>query len=246
MSLYLSLNTLIDEETNKILFQATSGSCANGLSIMTIFRHFFGRVYILENEEAKRVKVGMTINRVEERLEDVNNMWLDIKGTCQICGGRRLINHKGFIPKHVVSGIHCPGSYSRPFEKDSSLAISYLIELKKNHGVLKAGDKVSNSKRINGLEERIERFQGLDKRLGKWKINTVYQTNSAEDVELRSHQILSNYLDKNVPFGEVFSCSVAEAINAVELVLDQLNLLESAKKEVLSTEAGMARNFNYS
>ncbi|MBN9289519.1 MAG: hypothetical protein BGO43_09120 [Gammaproteobacteria bacterium 39-13] len=201
---------------------------------MTDFKHLFGRVYILENEEAKRVKVGMTINCVEKRLEDVNNMWLGIKGTCQICGGRRLVNHEGFIPKHVVSCFRCPGSNSLPFEKDSSLAISYLIELKKNHGVLK-GSQNSNSKRINGLEERIRRFQALDKLLGKWKVNTVYQTNSAEDVELRSHEILSDYLCKDVPFGEVFICSVAEATNAVELVLNQLDLLQSAKKEVLNT-----------
>ena len=202
---------------------------------MTDFRHLYGRVYILENEEAKRVKVGMTINSVEKRLEDVNNMWLGIKGACQICGGRRLVNHKGFIPNHVVSGVHCPGSNSLPFEKDSSLAIPYLIELKKNHGVLKGSSQNSSSKRINGIEERIRRFQALDKLLGEWKVNTVYQTNSAEDVELLSHEILSDYLDKDVPFGEVFICSVAEAINAVELVLDQLDLLQSAKKEVLST-----------
>lgn len=205
------------------------------LSIMTNFRHLFGRVYILENEEAKRVKVGMTINRVEERLEDVNNMWLGIKGTCQICGGRRLVNHEGFIPKHVVSGIRCHGSYSLPFEKDSSLAISYLKELKNNQGTQKGSNELnSNSRRINTLEERIRRFQALDKLLGKWKVHTVYQTNSAEDVELRSHEILSDYLDNDVPFGEVFSCSVAEAINAVELILDQLELLLTAKKEVLS------------
>lgn len=205
------------------------------LSIMTIFRHLFGLVYILENEEAKRVKVGMTINRVEERLEDVNNMWLGIKGTCQICGGRRLVNHEGFIPKHMVSGIRCLGSSLLPFEKDSSIAISYLIELKNNHGVLRGSSQNSNSKRINGLEERIRRFQALNKLLGVWKVNTVYKTNSAEDVELRSHEILSDYLDNDVPFGEVFICSVAEATNAVELVLDQLDLLQSAKKEVLNT-----------
>lgn len=203
------------------------------LLIMTDFRHLFGRVYILENKEAKRVKVGMTINCVEKRLEDVNNMWLGIKSTCQICGGRRLVNHEEFIPKHVVSGFHCPGSNSLPFEKDSSLAISYLIKLKKNHGILEGSSKNSNSRRINALEERIRRFQALSKLLGEWKINTVYQTNSAEDVELRSHEILSDYLDKDVPFGEVFLCSVAEAMNAVELVLDQLDLLQSAKKKTL-------------
>jgi hypothetical protein len=199
---------------------------------MTEFRHLYGHVYILENKEAKRVKVGMTINNVEKRLADVNNMWMGIKGTCQICGGRRLVNHKGFIPKHVVSGIHCPGSNALPFEKDSSSAISYFTELKRNHNVLKGNSKGSNSKRITTLEERIMRFHALDKLLGEWKVNTVYQTNSAEDVELRSHVILSDYLDKDAPFGEVFFCSIAEATNAIELVLCQLDLLQTAKKRV--------------
>lgn len=202
---------------------------------MTDFRHLYGKVYILENYEAKRVKVGMTINYVDKRLEDVNNMWLGIKATCQICGGRRLVNRIGFIPKHAVSGVHCPGSNSLPFEKNSSLAISYLIELKNKHGVLIGSNKGSNSKQINTLEDRIRRFQAFDRLLGKWKVNTIYQTNSAEDVELRSHKILSEYLDEDVPFGEVFICSVAEATNAVELVLDQLDLLQTAKKQVLNT-----------
>jgi hypothetical protein len=50
-----------------------------------------GVVYILENIEAQRVKVGMTINDVALRLRDANDMWLEHKITCQICGGRRLV-----------------------------------------------------------------------------------------------------------------------------------------------------------
>ncbi len=203
---------------------------------MTEFRHMHGRVYILENEEAKRVKVGMTTNRVEERLRDVNNMWLGIKGTCQICGGRRFINGKGFINRHVLSGVHCPGSNSLPFEKDSSLAISYLTKLENNQDVFNRSNQGSFTKLINQLKQRISRFQALGELLGHWKINTVYHTTSAENVELHTHDILSDCLDKGAPIGEIFSCSIEEARNAVELALDQLKLLQSAKKDVCSLQ----------
>jgi hypothetical protein len=42
---------------------------------MTTFNELYGAVYILENGEAQRVKVGMTINDIEGRLEDINYMW---------------------------------------------------------------------------------------------------------------------------------------------------------------------------
>ena len=58
---------------------------------MVEFRYLHGVVYIFENSKAQRVKVGMTINNVVGRLSDVNDMWLERKVTCQICGGR-LVN----------------------------------------------------------------------------------------------------------------------------------------------------------
>jgi hypothetical protein len=75
---------------------------------MVEFRHLCGAVYIFENSKAQRVKVGMTINFVADRLSVINDMWLERKVTCQICGGR-LFNIGGHVPQHVVSGIGCPG-----------------------------------------------------------------------------------------------------------------------------------------
>ncbi len=59
-----------------------------------------GSVYILENEKAQRVKVGVTTNNVALRLRDVNAIWLNKKVTCQICGSRRLANGLGLLPTH--------------------------------------------------------------------------------------------------------------------------------------------------
>ena len=68
---------------------------------MTQFRYMRGAVYILENIEAQRVKVGMTINAVALRLRDANDMWLEHKVTRQICGGRRLAKLNWSAPVSV-------------------------------------------------------------------------------------------------------------------------------------------------
>jgi len=203
---------------------------------MTEFRYLHGKVYILENKEAKRVKIGMTINEVEKRLADINSKWLGKKGTCQICGGRRLTDNKGFIPAHVVSGASCSGGYSLPLEKDSSLAKTYLEKMKIGHGELTGSEMGSFTRKIDNLKERIERFELFKNPVSEWRIDTVYQTDHAEDVELRSHQILSEFLDKTMPFGEVFRCSVEEARKAIDLVLVQLDLADSARKIILAKD----------
>jgi hypothetical protein len=56
---------------------------------MVEFRYLHGAVYIFENSEAQRVKVGMTIistTNVEDRLRDINNMWLEKKVTNHFSG----------------------------------------------------------------------------------------------------------------------------------------------------------------
>jgi hypothetical protein len=91
---------------------------------MVEFLYPDGAVYILENLKAQRVKVGMTsigVNDVVDRLRDVNDMWLERKVTCQICGGR-LVNVGERVPQHVKSGIGCPGGNALPLEKDVALA----------------------------------------------------------------------------------------------------------------------------
>ena len=64
-----------------------------------------------------------------------------------------------------------------------------------------------------------------------WQFSTAFFTERAEQVELLSHEILEDHLDKTAPFGEVFCCSVSEATEAVETALRQLGLLHSARKE---------------
>lgn len=87
---------------------------------MVDFRHMCGAVYILENSIAQRVKIGMSINNIAGRLDDVNDMWLERKVTCQICG-KRSVNVGGQVPQHVVSGIGCLGGNAPPLEKNLAL-----------------------------------------------------------------------------------------------------------------------------
>lgn len=202
---------------------------------MVEFRYLHGAVYIFENPKAQRVKVGMTIlstTTVEDRLRDVNNMWSEIKATCQICGGKRFINRNGYIPNHVVSGKECPGKNELPLEKDVSIAESYVEKLKRNMSDLSGDKKGSVVRIINTLKKRIEKYRNYKQPEGEWKIRVVYYTECAEQVELLSHKILTNYLDKMAPFGEVFICSVSVATEAVETILNQLGLLNSTSKKI--------------
>ncbi len=198
---------------------------------MIEFRYLRGAVYIFENSKAQRVKVGMTINCVVDRLRDINDMWLEQKVTCQICGGRRLINSRGLVPQHVVSGRGCPGGNALPLEKDVELAESYLDNMKNHLGKLSDSEKGSATRIVNNLEKRIERYRNYNRPVGEWQFRIAFYTECAEQVELLSHKILEDHLDKLAPFGEVFCCSVPVATEAVETVLSQFGLLHSARKE---------------
>jgi DNA-directed RNA polymerase subunit RPC12/RpoP len=198
---------------------------------MIEFRYLRGAVYIFENSKAQRVKVGMTINCVVDRLRDVNDKWLEQKVTCQICGGRRLINSRGLVPQHVVSGRGCPGGNALPLEKDVELAESYLDNMKIRLSKLSGSEKGSASRIVKNLEKRIERYRNYNRPVGEWQFRIAFYTECAEQVELLSHKILEDHLDEMAPFGEVFCCSVPVATEAVETVLSQLGLLHSARKE---------------
>jgi hypothetical protein len=197
---------------------------------MTIFRHLYGAVYIFENLEARRVKVGMTINDVAARLEAVNDMWLGRKVTCQICGGRRFVC-KGLVPQHVLSGSSCPGGEALPLEKDVALAQSHLEQMRTQLDELSDSAKGSVTRKIKTLEKRIELYRQHERPAGEWQFRVAYYTECAEQVELLSHEVLAKRLDGLAPFGEVFSCSVSEAAEAVETTLRQLGLLNSARRE---------------
>lgn len=196
---------------------------------MIEFRYLHGAVYIFENSKAQRVKVGMTINNVVDRLSDVNDMWLGRKVTCQICGGR-LVNIGGHVPQHVVSGVGCPGGNALPLEKDLALAESHLENMKNLLSELSGSEKGSVTRKIKTLAKRIGLYRQYERTVGVWQLNTAFYTECAEQVELLSHEILAERLDKEAPFGEVFCCSVSEATEAVETALSQLGLLHSARK----------------
>jgi len=195
---------------------------------MIEFRYLPGAVYIFENAKAQRVKVGMTINNVFDRLGHVNDMWLGRKVTCQICGGR-LVNVDGQVPEHGGSVRGCPGGSGLPLEKGVALAESLLENMKRRHRELSGTEKGSLTKKIKTLAKRIELYRHYE-RTGVWQLSAAFYTECAEQVELLSHEILAERLDREAPFGEVFCCSVKEATEAVETALSQLGLLESAKK----------------
>ena len=199
---------------------------------MVEFLYLHGAVYIFENSKTQRVKVGMTnigVNDVVDRLRDVNDMWLERKVTCQICGGR-LVNVGERVPQHVKSGRGCPGGNVLPLEKDVALAESHLENLKNRLSELSGSEKGSATRLVNTLEKRIERYRHHSRPVGEWQFRVAFYTEGVAEVELRAHKILEKQLDRLAPFGEVFCCSVSEATEAVEKALTQLGLLHSARK----------------
>jgi DNA-directed RNA polymerase subunit RPC12/RpoP len=182
----------------------------------------------------------MTINHPADRLRSINDMWSQFKGTCQICGGRRLINIRdGVMPKHKTSGAHnisgnCSGSLKPPLERDFSLAESYLVDLKQRKSRSTGTEKGSLTRMINNLEKRIEIYRHLEPPVGIWQFGVAFYTENAEAVEFLAHKILDERLDKQAPFGEVYCCSLSEATEAVEHALWQLGLLDSTRKETQS------------
>jgi hypothetical protein len=193
----------------------------------------YGAVYVLENSVAQRVKVGMTINKVVDRLGHVNDMWLQRKVTCQICGGR-LVGVSGRVPRHVVSGRGCSGGDVLPLERDVSLAESHLEGMKASVDALFGSEKGSVTRKIKTLERRIVVYRNRERTVGAWQVRVAFHTRCAEQVELASHELLADRLDERAPFGEVFRCSVSEATEAIETALRRLELLEEAKKEIHS------------
>jgi hypothetical protein len=145
-----------------------------------LYRH--GVVYVFENSKAQRVKVGMTgigANTVEDRLRDVNDMWLERKVTCQICGGR-LVNIGGLVPQHVKSGIRCRGGRALPLEKDVALAESYLENMKNRLSDLADSEKGSATRIVNTLEQRIERYRHHNRQVGGWEFRVAFYTPSSD------------------------------------------------------------------
>jgi hypothetical protein len=197
---------------------------------MTEFRDMKGTVYILHNPEAGLVKVGMTTNSAGLRLTEFNDIWWGRKVTCQVCG-RRLLNIGMRIKRHRGESRDCPGGNQLPLERDVSLAESHLRGLELRARGLSGSELGSTTRRIAKLKERIARYRDFAAPVGDWSISTTFSTESAERVELLSHELLEERSDRDAPFGEVFNCSPSEAVAAVETALGTLGLLQSARKE---------------
>jgi len=178
-----------------------------------------GTVYILENIEAHRIKVGVTINNPEGRLLDINRIWQGDKGRCQICGNRRLLDANGMMPIHVLSMRHCKGSHEKPIEIDTSLAKQELEILKSDLVDISGKAKGAAVKKVKAFENLIEFYSNQPKRVGVWQISALFAAKKAYLVEASAHEILSEYLDSDASIGEVFSCSVDIAISAVQAAL---------------------------
>jgi hypothetical protein len=142
-------------------------------------------------------------------------MWLERKVTCQICG-KRTVNVDGRVPHHVVSGIGCPGGNALPLEKNVAIAESHLEDMKRRFSELSSTERASVTRKIKTLEKRIEKYQHYNQPVGKWQFKVAFYTEDVADVELLSHKILADHLDRAAPFGEVFCCSVSDATEAVE------------------------------
>ena len=111
-----------------------------------------------------------------------------------------------------------------------ALAESYLKNTRSRLNELVDSEKGSATRIANTLEKRLERYRHHNRQVGKWQFRLAFYTEGVAEVELLSHKILAERLDKLAPFGEVFCCSVSEATEAVEAALSRLGLLHSARK----------------
>lgn len=172
-------------------------------------------VYILENQDAKRIKVGATLNHPNDRLTDISRMWRVVKGRCQICLSWRMLAN-GRMPNHVLTMQHCAGSGELPLEYSTKLAETQLIGLQGRLPGLSGSDLNYATKRIKNLRTILQNYKENPKCLGAWELRASFKTDSAYPIEKLVHQALAAYLDKSAPFGEVFSCTAEEAIMVVE------------------------------
>ncbi|WP_353431423.1 hypothetical protein [Polynucleobacter sp. MWH-UH23A] len=178
-------------------------------------------IYILENQDAQRIKIGATHNHPNDRLLDINRMWQAVKGRCQIClSWRMLVN--GRMPKHVLSMNHCAGSGEPPLEYSTKLAEKQTIDLQGQLPWLSGSDLRSASKRIKNLKKILQTYKENPIRIGGWQLRASFPIDSAYQIEELVHKALAVHLDKEAPFGEVFSCSAEEAISTIEETISQM------------------------
>ena len=178
-----------------------------------------GKIYILENTEAQRVKVGCTMNNPALRVEDMNDLWSGRKGTCQVCGSRRVVGADNLMPRHYPNGIECFGGGFLPVASDTEIAEAHLRDLEQEIKLSTGVEKGSAVRQAKKLRERIGLYKNKDQLVGTWKLVGSYDALEIEEIEKRVHELLSAHLDLSAPFGEIFRCSPDDAKKAIEEVL---------------------------
>lgn len=179
-----------------------------------------GVIYIFENVEAQRIKVGLTVNPADVRngmgrLKDCNDIWTRKSGMCQMCGTRALVDAQGRMPNHVT----CNGSTFLPIESDQTLAQDYLGYLKEENKTLKGSEKGSCTRKIKTLETRINKYKSMPKPIGTFVLKAFYYVNEVESIEKVAHKEIEEYLDEDAPLGEIFTCSVEKACEVLDSIL---------------------------
>lgn len=197
---------------------------------MLTFRQMAGTVYVLENVRAARVKVGMTINAPIARLRAVNDLWLGVQGTCQVCG-RRMKLVSAHVPPHAATGRPCAGTGAPPLEQEATVAARHLAGLRVRLDRLTGVERGSVVRMITTLERRIAMPRHVHQAAGWWELHTTVRTLAAEAVERLAHSLLVKHRDGSAPFGEVFRCSPDDATDAIERALTQLGLAEHATRQ---------------
>jgi len=111
----------------------------------------------------------------------------------------RFSEKDGLMPQHVESVRYCLGGNELPLEKDVVLAQSHIEYLKRNLDELSGSERGAATRKIKNLEKRIEFYRHYVQPVGMWQFSTAFHTECAEQVELLSHEILAERLDKRAP-----------------------------------------------
>jgi hypothetical protein len=198
---------------------------------MVVYRSGYATVYILENLEAGLVKVGITINSPADRLKSLADLWSGRYGTCQVCGGRRLIR-RGRLPEHRKLGARCAGSGEPSLERESSVAEWYLRVLQERLGRVSGVEIMSVKRMITRLEKVIAQPRHAEGTIGSWRLRYEVFTEQPEQAEYLAHSFLARFVEVPAPHGEVFRCGFEEARAAVERALEQLGVAHTAEAKL--------------
>ena len=110
----------------------------------------------------------------------------------------------------------------------------YVFENSKTNKVKVGMTSVSIESRLKPLNREFgdTTYLNGDKNLplSFWQFKIAYITKDYSDVEALSHKYLKEYLDENSPIGEVFSCSILDAEEAIVIALKDLNLFDEANR----------------